>query len=130
MGADAILGNPIGGKDVVLYDFSQLPGGLGGYPGKGGNTVIAGHVDYICCLAVFAPLRNVKEGDLIDYYTGDGDRFTYAVSWYGDFEDDTNWNSLIMGGNDVLTLFTCNGTFDWSAHNYDHRRVVRAVRVQ
>src|SRR5439155_14857442 len=85
VGPDGVMGNPLGANDVVLYDFSGVPGGLGGYPGSGGNTVIAGHVDYICCLAVFAPLRNIQEGDLIDYYTGDGSRFTYSVQWFADY---------------------------------------------
>ena len=130
VGMDGILGNPLGANDVVLYDFSGVPGGLGGYPGQGGNTVIAGHVDYICCLAVFAPLRNVKEGDLIDYITGDGSRYTYSVQWFADYPEDSDWNSVVTGGNDVLTLFTCNGTFNSAVHSYDHRRVVRAIRVQ
>ena len=130
VGPDGVMGNPLGANDVVLYDFSGVPGGLGGYPGKGGNTVIAGHVDYICCLAVFAPLRNIQEGDLIDYYTGDGNRITYAVQWFADYPEDSNWNSVVAGGSDVLTLFTCNGTFNSAVHSYDHRRVVRAARVQ
>jgi LPXTG-site transpeptidase (sortase) family protein len=126
---DGTMGVPLGANDVVLYDFSAIPG-LGGYPGHGGNTVIAGHVDYICCLAVFAPLRNVEKGDVIDYYTGEGDHFQYVVQWFGDYGPDTNWASLVGGGPNVMTLITCNGTFDVVAHEYSHRRVVRAVLVQ
>jgi LPXTG-site transpeptidase (sortase) family protein len=122
------MGNPLGGSDVVLYDFSALPG-LGGYPPAGGNTVIAGHVDYICCPAVFAQLRNVVEGDVIEYYTGDGGHYQYVVQWYGDYPPDTNWASLLTGGPNIMTLITCNGTFDPRAREYSHRRVVRAVLV-
>jgi sortase A len=113
----------------VLYDFSAIPG-LGGYPSGGGNTVIAGHVDYICCLAVFAPLRYVKQGDVIDYYTGDGGHYQYVVQWFGDYPPDTNWGGLFSGGPNIMTLVTCNGTFDPVAHEYSHRRVVRATLVQ
>jgi sortase (surface protein transpeptidase) len=118
----------VGGSDVVLYDFSALPG-LGGYLGLGGNTVIAGHVDYICCLAVFAPLRNVQEGDVIEYFTADGTKYSYVVQWYGDYPPETNWASLVGGGPDIMTLITCNGTFDSGAREYSHRRVVRAALV-
>ena len=130
---DGVLGNPIGGKDVVLYDFSTMgAGGYGGYPGLGGNTVIAGHVDYICCLAVFNALRSIQEGDLIDYITSDGQDIQYQVQWYADFPDDTGWNQYVrmQGSDDTMTLLTCNGTFNQATHNYDRRRIVRAVRVQ
>jgi LPXTG-site transpeptidase (sortase) family protein len=103
---------------------------LGGYPGQGGNTVIAGHVDYICCLAVFAPLRNVQEGDVIDYYTGGGEHYQYVVQWFGDFDNTTNWGSVVNGGPNIMTLITCNGTFDPVAHEYNYRRVVRAALAQ
>jgi len=127
---DGVMGVPLGANDVVWYDFNGVRG-FGGYPGQGGNAVFAGHVDYICCLAVFAPLRNIQQGDVIDYFTGEGGHFTYAVEWFGDFEDGTNWNSVFSfgGGAEVITLVTCNGTFDTVARNYDFRRVVRAVRV-
>jgi hypothetical protein len=126
---DGTMGVPLGANDVVLYDFSAIPG-LGGYPGQGGNTVIAGHVDYICCLAVFAPLRNVQEGDVIDYYTGGGEHYQYVVQWFGDFGPDTNWAGIVASTPNSMTLITCNGTFDTVAHEYSHRRVVRAVLAQ
>jgi LPXTG-site transpeptidase (sortase) family protein len=128
VGPDGTMGNPVGGSDVVLYDFSGVPG-LGGYPPAGGNTVIAGHVDYICCPAVFAQLRNVREGDVIDYYTGDGGHYQYVVQWFGDYPPETNWASLVSGGPNIMTLITCNGTFDTRLREYSHRRVVRATLV-
>lgn len=129
VGADGTMGNPIGASDVVLYDFSAIPG-LGGYPGAGGNTVISGHVDYGCCLAVFAPLRYVQEGDVIDYYTGDGNHFQYVVQWFGDYAPEANWGSLVNGDPNIMTLITCNGVFNTAVREYSHRRVVRAVLVQ
>jgi hypothetical protein len=126
---DGTMGEPVGANDVVLYDFSAIPG-LGGYPGLGGNTVIAGHVDYICCPAVFARLRDLREGDTIDYYTGDGQHFQYVVQWYGDYPPETPWASVVNGGPGIMTLITCNGTFDRGLREYSHRRVVRAQLVQ
>jgi hypothetical protein len=46
VGTDGQMPNPNSWDDVAYYDFSQWPD-LGGLPGKGGNIVVAGHVDYI-----------------------------------------------------------------------------------
>lgn len=131
VGPDGVMGNPLGAYDAVWYDFSNFPG-LGGYPGGGGNSVIAGHVDYYGVgPAVFFQLRNVVEGDVIDYYRGDGQRVRYSVSWISDVSPQDNWGSLVSSGrSDVLTLVTCNGSFDYTVGAYSHRRVVRAVRMQ
>ncbi len=129
VGYDGELGNPVGADDVVRYNFAALRG-LGGYPGNGGNTVIAGHVDYICCLAVFAPLRNVQVGDIIDYYRGDGGVIEYQVDWFDDLSPDTNWNGVVAATRtESITLITCNGTFNVFARDYSHRRVVHGVRT-
>ena len=129
--ADGALGNPVGADDVVWYDFSAFRG-LGGYPGNGGNAVIAGHVDYrVVGPAVFYNLRIAAEGDIISYHRGDGKVVTYAVAWISDLVPETNWNSIVARGReDTLTLITCNGQFDYARGQYSHRRVVHATRVQ
>ena len=72
VGADGSMGDPQADCDVVRYDFSLFPG-LGGTPGKGGTTVIAAHVDYHPHYeAVFWNVRNLNQGDEVDYYTADG----------------------------------------------------------
>ncbi len=131
VGPDGVMGNPVGAYDAVWYDFSYFPG-LGGYPGGGGDSVIAGHVDYYGVgPAVFFQLRNVVEGDVIDYYRGDGQLVRYSVSWISDVSPQDNWGSLVSSGrSDVLTLVTSNGSFDYNVGAYSHRRVVRAVRMQ
>ena len=128
--ADGAMGNPAGPIDVVRYNFALFPG-LGGYPGGGGNTTIAGHVDYYSYgLAVFAPLRYVQEGDIIEYYRWDGVKVTYRVEWYADLPPDYPWGQIVASTNpEALTLITCNGDFNYYAREYSHRRVVRAVRI-
>jgi sortase (surface protein transpeptidase) len=79
---------------------------------------------------VFARLRDLREGDTIDYYTGDGQHFQYVVQWYGDYPPETPWASVVNGGPGIMTLITCNGTFDRGLREYSHRRVVRAQLVQ
>ncbi len=125
---DGVLGVPLGRDDVVRYNF--LFPGYGGYPGNGGTTLISGHVDYICCFAVFAPLRQVQNGDEIDYVRGVGVTVTYTVDWFADLPPDYNWNSLAAStAQDTIVLITCNGTFDQTARAYNQRRVVHAVRT-
>jgi LPXTG-site transpeptidase (sortase) family protein len=129
--SDGVMGNPLGPTDVIRYDFRVFPG-LGGYPGNGGNTSLAGHVDYRNYgLAVFAPLRNIQVGDRVEYVRGDGRVVVYAVEWIADYPPDADWASLVAANcADCLTLITCNGDFNAAAREYSHRRVVRAGIVQ
>ena len=127
--ADGAMANPNGAWDVVWYDFS-LYRGLGGYPGLGGNAVFAGHVDYYSVgAAVFYNLRYVVAGDVIEYYTSSGEYYRYVVDWASDLAPTDNWTSVVASGSDeVMTLVTCNGSFDYNLREYSHRRVVRAHR--
>jgi len=127
---DGALGVPINGRDVVRYDFGYFPG-FGGYPGSGGTTMIAGHVDTRAeGLAVFAPLRSVAMGDVIEYVLVNGNRVSYSVDWFEDLPPAYDWNSLAKTAKpEGIILNTCNGEFNYTTREYDHRRVVHAVRV-
>ncbi len=130
--SDGVMGNPDGPYDIVWYDFSGLDGpGLGGYPGKGGNAVYAGHVDYHPHIeAVFWTLRNAKTNDVIDYYTYDGRHLVYTVQWVQEADPDADFSVYVgQTGQDVMTLITCDGIFDPVTRHYDHRSVVRALRT-
>jgi LPXTG-site transpeptidase (sortase) family protein len=128
VGADGLMGDPYGPQDVVWYDFSNYPS-LGGYPGAGGNPVIAGHVDYYTYgLAVFAPLRNIAVGDIIEYHRWDGRVVRYSVVWATDVPSEEAFNQYVAAGpEETITLVTCNGTFNQATRNYDHRRIVRGA---
>ncbi len=129
VGGDGVMGNPAGAYDVVWYDFSSF-GGLGGYPGSGGNAVFAGHVDYRGVgPAVFFRLRGVTEGDVIEYHRADGQVVRYSVIWFADVAPTEDFGGYVTAAaGDVITLITCNGEFDFAAREYSHRRVVRAAR--
>ncbi len=145
VGSDGVMGNPQGPDDVVWYDFSALPG-LGGYPGTGGNAAIAGHVDWGVqhsglgcknntvpppCGAVFWTLRSIQTGASIDYITADGRDIQYSVDWVKNLSGNTDFVDYVTStGSDVITLITCEGTFNPATHEYDQRMVVRASRVQ
>lgn len=123
---DGALGNPAGAYDVVRYNFSYF--GFNGYPGQGGTTLIAGHIDfYSVGAAVFYPLRSAQVGDLIQYERGDGVVVAYVVQWIADVPPSYDWGSLASSRQDAIALITCIGTFDRTIRQYDLRRIVYAV---
>ena len=86
MPSNGQLGDPTNDCDVVRYDFKLFPG-YGGYPGDGGATVLAGHVDYSLAheggtgavIGVGQYWKTMKQGDQIQYQRGDGKVITYTV---------------------------------------------------
>jgi LPXTG-site transpeptidase (sortase) family protein len=129
MGTDGAMGVPNGRFDVVWYDFSAWPG-MGGYPGSGGNAVFAGHVDYHPNYeAVFWDLHLVGPGDIIEVDLPDGTPIRYSVQWSKQIGDSDDFSTYVSKtGQDIITIVTCQGTFNSATHNYDHRLVVRGVR--
>src|SRR5262249_18436080 len=130
VGTSGQMGDPDGAYDVVWYDFS-LFAGLGGYPGKGGNAVFAGHVDYHPNIqAVFWTLRNAQARDVIDTSPAAGEPLSYSVAWRKDAGPNDDFVAFVsQTGEDILTLITCDGVFNPATRHYDQRSVVRAVRI-
>jgi LPXTG-site transpeptidase (sortase) family protein len=121
--------NPNSWDDVVYYDFSKWPG-LGGTPGKGGNIVVAGHVDYIHHgPAVFWDLRELQAGDQIQVKMKDGSVITYSVVFnkHTDAEG-ADFQSIVSAtADESMTLITCTG--DFANGHYNERQIVWAKRV-
>jgi LPXTG-site transpeptidase (sortase) family protein len=130
IGSDGQMGAPNGRFDVVWYDFSTYPG-MGGYPGEGGNAVFSGHVDYHPHYeAVFWDLHLVAPGDIIEVGLPDGTAVRYSVQWSQTISPEADFSSYVTRtGEDIITIVTCQGTFNSATHNYDHRLVVRGIRV-
>lgn len=129
--SDGEMPSPETPQEVIWYDFSALPG-LGGRPGVGGNTVLAGHFDYHGYgPAVLWDLRDVKQGDEITVRLRDGSEYKY-VARSNRVVDPTvaSFNEIVAATpEESLTVITCAGDFDPTTDNYDMRRVVWAVRV-
>lgn len=133
--------SPTGPADVVLYDFPTAPH-YGGMPGRGGNVVVSGHVDYsyklpyaeanYTGLAVFALLRTAQPNSDQIQLQFDGRTLTYTVQWVRSVSAaNGNWGDLLandVGGVDAITIVTCDGDFDPATQEYTNRTVVRAVR--
>src|SRR5581483_3608403 len=130
VGPDGQMGDPSGPWDILWYDFSGFTG-LGGAPGAGGNAVFAGHVDYHPHIeAIFWTLRQAQPGDIIDYYKADGTHLQYQVQWNIDAAPDADFTDYVaQTGQDIMTIITCDGVFNPETRHYDHRSVVRAIRI-
>ena len=130
IGSDGQMGVPNGRFDVVWYDFSAYPS-MGGYPGDGGNAVFSGHVDYHPNYeAVFWDLHLVGPSDIIEVDLPNGSVVRYSVQWAQTIAPDADFSSFVTkSGEDIITIVTCQGTFNSETHNYDHRLVVRGIRV-
>jgi LPXTG-site transpeptidase (sortase) family protein len=122
--------NPDGPTDVAYYDFSQWPL-KGGLPGKGGNVVLAGHVDYIHYgPAVFWRLHELEPGDVITVRLKDGGEVTYQVEFNKVLEsgESANWDGLVAAtADESITLITCGGEFE--AGHYNNRQIVWGRKV-
>jgi sortase A len=121
---DGVMQDPKGPKDVAWYDFSQKPG-------WSGNAVFAGHVDYVNYgPAVFWNLRNLEMGDEVKIVLSDGTEYSYHVISEAAYSSDEAPVQDIVGPTDseVVTIITCNGTFNTKTREYDKRLIVRAER--
>ena len=129
VGTDGQMPNPNGPTDVAYYDFSQWPG-LGGVPGKGGNVVMAGHVDYIRYgPAVFWRLHELEVGDTIEIQMADGTTATYKVEFNKQLDASAaDWTPIVEAtADESITLITCGGQFE--AGHYNNRQIVWGRRV-
>ncbi len=124
-----IMPNPNGPTDVAYYDFGLHPC-CGGAPGKGGNVVLAGHVDYINYgPAVFWDLHALKLGDRVQIQMEDGSMIEYAIEFNKVIEvGDADWSAIVQGtSEESVTLITCGGEFE--AGHYNNRQIIWGRRV-
>jgi LPXTG-site transpeptidase (sortase) family protein len=129
--SDRRMPDPEDPRSVIWYDFSAIPG-LGGRPGGGGNSVLAGHFEYHDFgPAVFWNLGNLRQGDEIDLRLQDGTEYRYAAR-SNDVVDATSasWDDIVAStSEESVTLITCAGTFDPLTQTYNQRRIVWATRI-
>jgi sortase (surface protein transpeptidase) len=134
LNADRYPEVPDAGDLVAWYTFSAAPG-------RGSNAVFAAHLDWVDeygegMEAVFYRLSEVQLDDVISITLEDGAELAYRVTANLAIPyDDPNVVALMEAtASDVITLFTCGGTWELDPDapyggNYSHRIVVRAERV-
>ncbi len=103
--------------------------------GEIGNVMLAGHVDYWGVgPSVFYNVRDLVEGDRIDLTGEHGEGFSYDVVWNETFAleelvSGTMADIVAPSDDQIVTLFTCGGEFDYINGEYLSRTVVRGQRV-
>jgi LPXTG-site transpeptidase (sortase) family protein len=137
-----VMPNPDGPDDIAYYDFSNFEN-FGGAPGKGGNTVFAGHVDSgskACkngtvpppCQAVLWDLNDLSIGDEIEVHVS-GQVFKYAVTSNQPVPaslNDGTWDRIVTStAKESLTIITCGGDFNRVTREYSNRQVVTAELI-
>jgi sortase (surface protein transpeptidase) len=125
---------PLGLEDDGAMAAPSDPDTVGWWqdgPGLGGigNMLLDGHVDWGGQLRVFGLLKQLSQGDLITVTDGDGASRSYSVVWTRLVDADTAPLDEIFPTtpDEQLTLITCGGAFDQSAHMYVSRWIVRAA---
>jgi sortase (surface protein transpeptidase) len=121
---DGALAAPI---DPDTVGWWQDGPGVGGF----GNMLLDGHVDWGGRLRVFGLLNQLDTGDLISVTDSDGLIRSYSVVWTRLYDADTAPLDEIYPTtpDEQLTLITCGGAFDPSAHMYLSRWVIRAAPI-
>lgn len=140
VGLDGLMPDPNGPDDVAYYNFSAWPG-LGGAPGRGGNVVLAGHVDSgskKCkngtvdppCAAVFWDVSELRIGDIVEVQVS-GQSYRYRVTTNQPVSAKNGpWNQIVAStAQESITLITCGGDFNRQTREYDSRQVVTAVKI-
>ncbi len=103
--------------------------------GSRGNAVMAGHVDYWDVgPAVFYTVGQLQPGASIAITGEEGISYRYEVEWVQTYSLTELTSDLIQDlvgptKNEVLTLITCGGDFDYATGEYLSRTIVRAKRV-
>ena len=134
LGVDALvieLGtNETGQLDVPRDAYSVGWYSISTRPGENGNALLGGHLNWAGLRGVFDRLDELSDGDLI-YLVEDGEEMVFEVSRSRSVPADASLQEVLQApaAGSTLTLFTCDGTFDRGAGEYEHRLVVNARRV-
>jgi len=120
--------NPTGPWVVSWYRQSAALGEIG-------NAMLAGHVDYWGVgPSVFYNVGDLAEGDRIELTGENGEVFSYDVVWNETYTLDelvsgTMAEVVAASDDQIVTLFTCGGEFDYVNGEYLSRTIVRGRRV-
>lgn len=135
VGSDALPQVPGRGDQVAWYNFSATPG-------QDSNAVFSGHVDWQTPLGdpvpgVFYRLRELRIGDTITVTLENDEVLEYRVTGNvaTSYDDPNVLRSMNPTKDDVITLITCGGSWQYDPSNnlggnYSHRVIVRAELVR
>lgn len=103
----------------------------GAIPGKRGNAVIGGHVDWTTGPAVFRSLRSMRPGAIIRITNDYGSKLHFQVTSIQVYRNGTVPIQKIAGNSRGihLNLYTCTGSYNKYSKNYSHRIVVYSTLI-
>lgn len=114
-----------------IYDTGWYTGGS--KPGYAGATVLNGHVHGPSKPGVFANLKKLEQGDMIEIERGDGEVFLYQVvrmqQYNRDAVDMAALLTPVEAGKQGVNLITCAGSFSRSDGSYQDRLIIFASRI-
>ncbi len=101
----------------------------GSVPGETGPTVLVGHYDSRTAPGVFARLKDVTTGDLIEVSQTDGTLYTYYVTEVERLSKTVFPTKRVYGRTpaSTLRLVTCGGKFDRKTGHYVENTIVYAA---
>lgn len=121
--ADGNVGVPSDPNNVGWYR-------LGPPPGRQGNAIIDGHVDWYTGPSVFWHLTDIVPGDRIFIVKRDGERLEFKVDNVASIDYLAHPEELFAdGGPPRLSLITCTGIWDKYRQIYLQRLVVQASLI-
>lgn len=122
---DGRMDAPENWEDVAWFQY-------GYFPGAPGNSVIAGHLDSDTGPAIFANLHLLEVGDEVQVTGRDGESLTFQVIEVESVLAEEAPLDRVFGPSDTpnLNLITCEGAFDQTAEDYDHRLIVYTELVE
>jgi hypothetical protein len=115
---------PARADTVGWYRFGPAPGGPG-------SAVLAAHVAWGGRAGVFADLRLVRVGAIVEVDFSDGATRRFRVEALASYDKEGLPVQEIFrrGGDPVLTLITCGGAFNPSLRSFEDNVVAYAVPV-
>ena len=127
---------PMGLRPDQTVEVPENPDNVGWYslgsrPGQAGSAVLLGHVDSIHGPAVFAALRTLSPGALVDVGSSDGSTTRFEVTRSATYPNDRFPARKVYRttGRPRITLVTCGGSYDASRGGYQANVVVYASLV-
>ena len=108
---------------VGWYEYSARPG-------MKGNSILAGHLDWLGQPGVFRRLIEMRKGDTVTVRGADGQERPYIVDWTNEWPLSSAPVGTVFEPVEqpALTLITCGGRWNQATQRYDTRVVVRALR--
>ena len=105
--------------DVAWYN-------RGPRPGERGRATIFGHLDSVCCPAVFWQLHSMHAGDVVQVAYKTGKILKFRVMWQATYLNARMPVKFMFGrtNDHGLSLITCAGVFHRDGTGYDHKLVV------